>query len=211
MTGVLLRDTGNNAIPGFRMRLSCPACQTEYDVPDAALTGRSRTLRCGRCDHQWRVAPLDLATAGAASSSATRDGGDFTGMPLPEPPPRLALTAERPAAPVSFVAEPPTPAAASSKRKFPIPDPPRSESERFDPNSTAKLTYGTAGYDYNNNLPGPRQASGGANPWLVSILLLLIAIVMVWVERAHVMRAWPPSTRLFDAITALLQRFLPHK
>lgn len=40
------------------MRLSCPGCQTEYEVPDAALVGRVRTLRCAHCSHQWEYGPL---------------------------------------------------------------------------------------------------------------------------------------------------------
>ncbi|MDE8348617.1 MAG: zinc-ribbon domain-containing protein [Acidocella sp.] len=39
------------------MRISCPGCQTEYDVPDAAFAGRARTLRCQQCNHQWQAAP----------------------------------------------------------------------------------------------------------------------------------------------------------
>jgi len=36
------------------MRISCPDCSTEFDVPDAALAGRSRKLRCDLCGHAWR-------------------------------------------------------------------------------------------------------------------------------------------------------------
>jgi predicted Zn finger-like uncharacterized protein len=187
------------------MRLTCPACQTEYEVPDAALAGRARTLRCGHCDHQWQVGALDPAPLTPQL---------VTGMALPEPgPPQAAqqpaMTAERPPTPVSFVPEPPPQAAA--KRKFPIPDSPGAETELFDPKSTAKLTYGAAGFEYNKDLPVPRRAKKGANPWLVSILILLIAIVLFWVERFHIMQAWPPSARLFNAITVLLQPLLHHK
>ncbi len=208
------------------MRVSCPACQTEYDVPDAALAGRARTLRCGHCDHQWQVAPLAAAPAVAAVA-----GAEFvSGMALPDPPapraieapprpepprpapPRPVMTAERPPTPVSFVPEPPAPSASASKRKFPIPDPPGAEpADRFDPKSTAKLTYNTANYEYPGDLPVPRPARRAASPWLLSFLILLIVVVMVWVERVHVMQVWPPSTRLFNAITALLGQFLPHK
>ena len=47
-------------MPTIIMRLSCPNCQTEYDVPDAALTGRSRTLRCATCMTQWKVPALAM-------------------------------------------------------------------------------------------------------------------------------------------------------
>jgi predicted Zn finger-like uncharacterized protein len=48
------------------MRLICPHCSTEYDVPDAALAAGGRRLRCDRCGHQWRqegpgAAPPDVA------------------------------------------------------------------------------------------------------------------------------------------------------
>ena len=36
------------------MRLTCPKCHTEYEVPDAALAGRVRTLRCGACGTQFK-------------------------------------------------------------------------------------------------------------------------------------------------------------
>jgi predicted Zn finger-like uncharacterized protein len=38
------------------MRLTCPQCSTEYDVPDTALVAGSRRLRCDRCGHEWRQA-----------------------------------------------------------------------------------------------------------------------------------------------------------
>jgi predicted Zn finger-like uncharacterized protein len=37
------------------MRLTCPKCHTEYEVPDAALAGRVRTLRCGACDTTFKA------------------------------------------------------------------------------------------------------------------------------------------------------------
>lgn len=62
------------------MRVSCPACRTEYDVPAEA---RGRKLRCANCGHQFRA------------------GGDPPRPPPPErprpaPPPPEAQT---PAAP----------------------------------------------------------------------------------------------------------------
>lgn len=38
------------------MRILCPGCSTAFEVPDAALAGRSRKLRCGLCGQEWRHA-----------------------------------------------------------------------------------------------------------------------------------------------------------
>ncbi|WP_284258458.1 zinc-ribbon domain-containing protein [Acidocella aquatica] len=45
------------------MQLLCPSCSTVYEVPDAALAGRSRKLHCVQCGTDWRSEPLspDLA------------------------------------------------------------------------------------------------------------------------------------------------------
>ena len=184
------------------MRLSCPACHTEYEVPDAALAGRTRTLRCGHCDHQWQVGALDPAPLAPqlVASAALPEQRRLEAYPQP------AMTAERAPTPVSFVPEPPAPAVAAPKRKYPIPDPPGAEpADRYKANAAAKLTYDTESYSYPGDIPAARAEKSGASAWLVSILLLLIAVVMVWVERVHIMQIWTPSARLFDAITGLLQ------
>jgi predicted Zn finger-like uncharacterized protein len=42
------------------MRVLCPACDAQYDVPDR-LIGSGRRLRCARCDHDWMVRPTTPA------------------------------------------------------------------------------------------------------------------------------------------------------
>jgi len=180
------------------MRLSCPACQTEYEVPDAALAGRARTLRCANCGHQWLSAP-------AAAE-----------VPLPPPPPPPVrsifsdpvaelpppVASSRAPAPVSFVPEPVAGPPAASKRKFPIPDTPLDGArERLEP-AAPPLTYANRGYQFENERPKKRGERRRANPFLVSILILLIAAIFVWIERVHVMHIWPPSIRLFNWINA---------
>jgi predicted Zn finger-like uncharacterized protein len=41
------------------MRINCPSCQIEYDVPETKLRGR--TLRCAGCGHSWMPLPVDPA------------------------------------------------------------------------------------------------------------------------------------------------------
>ena len=38
------------------MRIVCPSCQAEYEVPDALLHGAHRPVRCARCAAEWTPA-----------------------------------------------------------------------------------------------------------------------------------------------------------
>lgn len=39
------------------MMISCPACQTKYNIPPQSLGAMGRIVRCTRCKHQWHAAP----------------------------------------------------------------------------------------------------------------------------------------------------------
>ncbi len=187
------------------MRVSCPSCQTEYDVPDAALAGRTRTLRCVTCGNQWVAGPLPVETPAAAV------------MPPPSPPPMpAATTAElayinrpRPvetAAPARPVPrETPIPAyapASSPKRPMPVPqyEDPTDARTQADKDSFANLVKAAQQNKYEDETPEPVKAKGRPSPWLISILILLLIVGLLWLERDNVMRVWPPSIRLYTAI-----------
>jgi predicted Zn finger-like uncharacterized protein len=44
------------------MRVVCPACNAEYEVPNR-LIGAGRRLRCTRCNHDWLLHPPAPAEA----------------------------------------------------------------------------------------------------------------------------------------------------
>ncbi len=72
------------------MRVLCPACDVQYDVPDR-LIGAGRRLRCARCDHDWMVRPpVSLEPPEAASPEL---------VPAPEAAPEVGSVAAEPAAP----------------------------------------------------------------------------------------------------------------
>ncbi len=35
------------------MILTCPACQSQYSIPDGSITGEGRTVKCSQCAHKW--------------------------------------------------------------------------------------------------------------------------------------------------------------
>ncbi len=82
-----LRGAAINVYSLYIMRLSCPGCQTEYEVPDAALAGRVRTLRCANCSHQWEYGPLQLTAGTADPADAAWPGAAprsaYNDMPKP--------------------------------------------------------------------------------------------------------------------------------
>jgi predicted Zn finger-like uncharacterized protein len=97
----MLRDAAKNVIR-VGMRVSCSNCLTEYDVPDAALAGRTRMLRCAHCGHQWQhVAEAVEPVLAAASAPA------FAPQPEPEPArwvpvePSFSSPAPEPVIPIS--------------------------------------------------------------------------------------------------------------
>lgn len=57
------------------MRLTCPNCQAQYEVDDAAIPARGRDVQCSSCGHSWfqkgAVAP-DPVTEPAPAAEAPR-------------------------------------------------------------------------------------------------------------------------------------------
>jgi predicted Zn finger-like uncharacterized protein len=50
------------------MLIACPNCQTSYQLADVAISPNGRSVRCSRCQNQWRAMPSS-ANDGAAIQS----------------------------------------------------------------------------------------------------------------------------------------------
>lgn len=81
------------------MRIECPSCGAEYDVP-AARVGSRRLVRCSRCSVEWTAEPEVAAEPEPAGDPAEEafapapviDTADRPAPPL-RPPPRRGLVA----------------------------------------------------------------------------------------------------------------------
>jgi predicted Zn finger-like uncharacterized protein len=67
------------------MILQCPDCQARFAVPDAMIPAEGRTVKCGRCAHQWHTPGSDEAPdfAALALEVAGSDYAPATPQQLP--------------------------------------------------------------------------------------------------------------------------------
>jgi predicted Zn finger-like uncharacterized protein len=84
------------------MRLVCPSCAAQYEVPDDAIPAAGRDVQCSDCGHGWfqkrpaapppRTLPTAPDLAQDASPEPPRPGpSDLAGGAAPSPPPRKPL------------------------------------------------------------------------------------------------------------------------
>jgi predicted Zn finger-like uncharacterized protein len=152
------------------MRLACPECAAEYDVPEAAL-GAARRLRCTACGTSWDWTP-----------QAT---------PPPEPEPdEPAAAPEAPAEPPPENTAPPPPRIDASPIEAARIGGARIEVAREERIATAPPPARA----------GARGSGGVALAWILSLAILLAAAAALYAWRVPVMAAWPPSIRLYAAL-----------
>lgn len=172
------------------MRITCPACNASYDVPEIML-GRRQAVCCARCAEEWvpSIAAGDSAWTAPSAGGLGPVGQDAAlGAPVGPDDTGTALTAEfEPSG--EATAEP---AAGSRVQTGPIPNLARPGSASL--SATPAPGAGTA---MQERRPADSQAWLG---WLGSVVLLcgLTAGMIFW--RGGVERTWPPSIRLYAAL-----------
>ncbi|MCI0754489.1 zinc-ribbon domain-containing protein [Teichococcus vastitatis] len=185
------------------MRIQCPDCAAAYEVPDTMLVP-GRAVRCTRCGTRWQP----MAAAGPAASPAAEPPPDTE--PMVESPPAVADgggTAE---------ATPPLPAvpagSPAARRRHPLrPRPRPAPMPEADPDRVLMAEPARALLASREApalmLPAPLPAgaprAGLLAPllaWLVSLLLVGGALAALWIWRAELAAAWPPASRLFQAL-----------
>ena len=75
------------------MRIACPACSAEYDVPDT-IVAAGRKVRCARCHEVWAAAPDGASAAPADAAVALDPAAAATAAPASAPAAAPVLRAE---------------------------------------------------------------------------------------------------------------------
>lgn len=52
------------------MILTCPACQTQYIVPEDALGTKARTVKCANCGYSWKQEPIAVTEIDLSAPTA---------------------------------------------------------------------------------------------------------------------------------------------
>lgn len=92
------------------MILQCPSCHARFAVPDALIPADGRTVRCGKCAHQWFTPPAPGAAAPHIAAEETA------------PPPAASPVEDAPvAAAKPDLALPPSPAQLPAVKPLRIP------------------------------------------------------------------------------------------
>jgi predicted Zn finger-like uncharacterized protein len=192
------------------MRIACPNCAAEYEVPDSLLAAGPRMLRCARCSHQFAAAlpepevepepepepspfgrpavPLAERLAGLGPAPAPEPPEPEPGAspePAPEPPPEPA-----PEAIPASVPEPaaPEPELARAEAERPPPTRGLTQHSPMDPPLRQRLV---------EQEPEPESPRSVAAAWAASFVVLAAALYAAWHFRAAIIQAWPPAERLY--------------
>ena len=145
--------------------------------PATGSAAGPRRLRCARCAHEWTVDPAQ------ASPPPVDPPAPADPPPFAEPPP---LTAD---APPLWANAPPLVAAARRR-------------------AAARHAGDDDADDWDQPRTGTRDPvfdRAAAAAWTASIVLLVAVAVAAVQFRAEIMRAWPPSQRLYALFDATPQ------
>lgn len=188
------------------MMLTCPSCGARFRVKPEMFAAGPRLVRCARCRHEWRGRPDPDSEAddAAASAPAAVDQPPEEDAAAESPPPEADAEADEAAvdddgedagddgtAKESGSAEP-------QKDREPEPEPGRREPV-FD-------TIPGAARPADDDIRPASQAAARRTPawvwggWALILAVLVFTALALAFLKEPIVRAWPPSARLFDRI-----------
>ena len=191
------------------MILTCPSCETRYEVDASALPPGGRTVRCAKCGNSWteqppQDAPLTVDPAPAAPPPP---------VPEPDPEPEAPMPQE-----VGF--DEPTPSRDHGTPEiddnFPAPVPSPDDLGLDDDDDDFEVPSLDDIDDMPNIKPrgrgktkkparGGRGGGGGKRiglmiGWITLLVLVIGLVVGGLFGRDAIIEAWPPAKGLYEAI-----------
>ena len=181
------------------MRIACPSCHAEYEVPDAMLAGGARQLRCARCGHGF-LGALPAAAPAVSPMSAPPLAGPTVaaepepGKPAPAPPSDPPPTDPPARAPLAD--------APSAMDSVPVPAPPEPVPALVTAPDRPPPTRGPMQHSPIDAPQDPPPPATGrlAAAWLGSLALVGAGVAALVVFHAEIAAAWPPAARLYAAL-----------
>lgn len=197
------------------MQIVCPNCSARYLAPDDQIGPEGRRVRCAKCGHVWQSDPPPLPDPEPEPEVEPPPDPEPEPPPDPEPEPpesdsREADTPETDGLDAEPVAPLPTDAPAPEDARIEGAD-----AEAGDPADPA-TPAGPAEADASgktvrieplprNRLPAPQGAGLAVKRslpvgWIVFLLVVAGLAAGFFFGRDAIMQAWPPSTKLYEAV-----------
>ena len=179
------------------MRIACPNCHAEYEVPDAMLAAGARQLRCARCGHGFAAA-LPRSAPAVPPLPTPPQAGPVAAAPepgQPAPTPALAPLSDPPATDSVPVPAPPEPLPAPVAVPVPVTVPVTAPDRPPPTRGPMQHSPIEAPED-----PPPPATGRLAAAWLGSLALVGAGVAALVVFHAEIAAAWPPATRLYATL-----------
>src|SRR5271166_412945 len=163
------------------MRIACPNCSAEYEVPPAMI-GAGKSVRCARCRTVWYV--------GGSQTPATPPPSAATAAGAAHPAPTVAPMA----IPIAVPAPVASPAVVPPTVAVEAEHPEAAEAEVAPPDDTAMA-------DLMSEVRGRRRRMAPVlAAWVLSLAVVGGGLAAAYKYRGDVMDAWPASQRVYAAL-----------
>jgi len=168
------------------MLLTCPACDTQYKVDDAAISPGGSRVRCFRCSYTWSAKPDgargESAQTGAAQTGAAQSEPALT--PKPQEKPENAEVTE--------------PEAQAGEATRPESQSPKPAAVPEKPKETAPKSLGEDALRAKHRERAEEEAERPLWPYYLLVLVLsLTLMVLLWSYRETLARAHPLATQAY--------------
>ncbi len=102
------------------MRLTCPNCDAQYEVPDEVIPPEGRDVQCSNCGDTWYQTSPDMVQPAPAETPAAEDPAP---QPQPDPEPPVQQTEAEPEQDIDFDEVEGQDSLSDSTEPFPEPSP----------------------------------------------------------------------------------------